>query len=169
MAQLKEKRWWQSKHGTDRTDIVEALKGLREMVENINKAPSVILTPFDTYRHRDPKEVQVVRVGEWELGYGVKPVGNPMDGFFVRSVFAKLHGGRLDEINKRERKQIVNALADGVLDPGQYAMVEFINDHTFCIRQPFAVMFQHERNMNIVTPTKELLLAAFDPSKVKDN
>jgi hypothetical protein len=159
-AATREKRWWEQRGPGLRQDVHDALAELRAYVENQGKG-SVILSHLDTYRQKELTAVQTTRVGEWELGYRVVTINND-EGFFMRTVFVKLHGGRLAEINKNERRQIIDALS-GALD--LYSAVEFepINATTFAVHQPFAVTFMHECNPNIVTPSKELILRQLSP------
>jgi hypothetical protein len=154
-------KWYHHKEEAIRGDIVDAISTLRHIVEN-QGTPKIALTHLNTYQQRDLTAVQTTRVGEWELGYSVKPVSD-VDGFFARTIFAMLHGGRFDELNKREQEQIIMALVKGGLDEGSGVRLEIISPSTFAIHQNFAVMFWKEGNPNLVVPSKELLNQAFDP------
>jgi hypothetical protein len=161
----RQKRWWQTKEEALRKDMVEALKGLRDYVDNINTTPSLILSVDSTFQEKVDRNIYSTKVQEWVLGYRVLPI-NRQHGFFLREVYAKVVDGRLDEINERERKQVVDALTS-VIDPWQEADVAFVSDSCLCVRQRFAVMFHHEGNPNIVTPSAELINASLDPAKQK--
>jgi hypothetical protein len=154
--------WYNHKAQTLRRDVHDALIALRDHVENINRAPSIILTPHSTLRFRDPGHIMTLTVGEWCIGYRIETL-NEQEGFFVRSVFVRLLGGRLTELNEREREQIIYAITESVMDRGTDLWLERISDSSFVIHQPFAVMYHHEKNPNIVVPSKELLNQAFDP------
>jgi hypothetical protein len=153
-------RWWHRKaNHTSRQDLHDALLALRQYVENQGK-PAITLAPIvGVARARELTDVATTRVQEWTLGYRVIPL-NDNEGFFLRSVFLKLHGGKLSEINKTEREQIIEAVASAALDDGAHTTIDVINDHTMVIHQPFAVMFWNERNPNILVPSKELLRQA---------
>lgn len=159
-----QERWWHTKQAALRSDICNALMALRAHVENLSAKSPIILSHLSTYTQRSLTAVHTTRVGEWELGYSVRPI-NEDEGFYLRSVFAKLHGGRLCEISGHERQQIIDGIAAGALDEGTTVDVEFINETTFVVRQPFAVMFWNELNPNLVTPTADLILSAFDPAR----
>jgi hypothetical protein len=165
-AAAREKRWWEQRGPGLRQDVHDALAALRAHAENQGSG-SVILSHLDTYRQKELTAVHTTRVGEWELGYRVVTLAND-EGFFMRTVFVKLHGGLLKEINETERRQIIDALS-GALD--LYSAVEFepINAATFAVHQPFAVTFMHECNPNIVTPSKELILRQLAPPAGVDN
>lgn len=150
-----EPRWWEEPEETLRKDIHDALVALRHHVENQSAQSSIILSTLDTYKQRELRKVHTTRVGEWEFGYQVKPL-DEIEGFFMRTIFAKLRGGKLDEINKRERSQVIDALTSGILDEGTQVWFEDIDDTTFAIRQPFAVMFWKEGNPNVLVPSQEL-------------
>jgi len=153
-------RWWEEPEVSLRKDIHDALVELRAHVENLGSKPSLIVNCFGVKTQRELTAVHTTRVKEWEFGYCVTPL-NESQGFYVRTLYVKLHGGKLDEINKDERRQIIDAITSGVLDEGSETHFEGISDTTFAIRQPFAVMFWNERNPNIVTPSKALLRNAF--------
>ena len=157
-------RWYHHKDETLRKDIHDALVALRQHAENAGSG-KVMLVTTDTYQERQLCKVHTTRVQEWELGYGIKPLLTH-HGFYMRSVFLRLHGGRLDEINSREQQQIIDAVCASVMDPGSPATVEFISPVSLVIRQPFAVTFWSEGNPNIVTPSARYLNRAFDPSRV---
>jgi hypothetical protein len=160
-------RWWHTKDETLRKDVFDALTALRQFVENQGNQV-ITLSHMDIYRQRELTSIQTTRVGEWTFGYRVMAT-DADQGFYIRSVFAKLHGGRLDELNKQEREQIIDAVANAVLDKGSEIRFEAISPIAFVIHQPFAVTFLNELNPNIVTPSKELILGAGDVKGIGDN
>lgn len=160
------KRWWHNKDELiPRKDITLALSALRAHVENIGKTPEISLSHLGTYRQRELRKLQTVRVGEWVFGYRVDPL-DESQGFYTRTLYIKLVGGLLHELNAAEWKQMMYAVSESAIDPGSKVWTEQVADDAICIRQPFAVTFLREGNPNIVTPSKELLLKAFDPCRV---
>ena len=158
-------RWYHQAETTLRKDIYDALVDLRHDVENQGSSPKLVLSGMSTYRQRQLTEVQTTQVQEWEFGYKVVPL-DYREGFFRRTLYVKLHGGLIAETNKGERSQIIQAIAAAILDEGTDTDFESVNPSTFAIHQNFAVMFWHEGNKNIVTPSKELILGSNNIPKI---
>jgi hypothetical protein len=140
-----------------RKDIHDALTALRDYAENQSSHPSLILINKTVYKQRELEAVHTTRVGEWEFGYRVMPL-NEEEGFFLRTVFMCLHGGRLGELSDSEVSQVIMSVASAVLDEGSQTNFEPISPSVMAIHQPFAVMFWREGNPNLVTPSKNLIL-----------
>jgi hypothetical protein len=159
------KRWWQRRKNGIRKDIENALLALRDHAENVNKTPQLILTVDSTYQYKNLNQIYTTKVQEWEIGYRIRGI-DELQGFYMRDVFARVLGGRLDEIGRVDRERVAEGLFS-ILDKQSEATIEFIDPSCFCIHQPFAVMHWTEKNANIVTPSAELILAAFDPARYK--
>jgi hypothetical protein len=161
-----EKWYKQAKQRPGRHDLTEAYRELRTIVETQGKPP-IVLSGMSVYKARELTTVQTMTVNEWVIGYQVKPL-DEHQGFYVRKAYAKLTGGHLHELSDDERSDIIMAIAEGALDQGLPTFAEFINTYTVAISQPFAVVFWHEGNPNIVTPSKKLLNDVFDPARYKN-
>lgn len=158
MAAKPKPAWTRLPENTLRKDIFDALISLRDHVENQGKKPSIILTPLSTYRQRELTEVQTACVGEWALGYSVKPL-NIQEGFYRRSVFARLHGGILGELKKSEFEHVMDGITYSVMDEGYPTYFEPISKVAFALHQNFSVMFLREGNPNVLVPSKGLILS----------
>lgn len=137
---------------TPNPDVVEALKDLRQTVENQGPGTSVRLIN-GIYRQKELNEVQTAQVPPWVFGYKVEPVGL---GLFLRTLFIKLPNEDILGIPKEEREPIMAAVYETLLDHGN-ELPDFKLIARDCIRltQQFAVVFWHEGNPNIVTPGKK--------------
>ena len=131
--------------------LAEALKGLRQEVENQGKGTRLVLIG-GIYRAPGLTDVKVLNYPPWEIGYKVEPV-DITQGFFKRTIYIKLKGEEILEVPTREFEPIMGAVTQELLDIGN-EIPTIGNIARDCIRitQQFAVVFWHEGNPNIVVP-----------------
>jgi len=149
---LKERKTNRYKGVSVNHDIAEALKELRQYVENQGTGKTRLVQGI--YQTNPLDEVQTTKVGAWEFGYQVKPTIDP--GLFERNIFIKLRGQKILEVPKREREPVLGAVFDAMIDKGnEWPEMALVTDDCIRIRQHFAIVYWNEFNPGIVTPGKK--------------
>ena len=134
-------------------ELKQVLEGLRDYVDNINKAPSMILKN-GVYKQRNKDAVQKTSWNGWEFGYQVLE----HKGFLLRKCFMKCKG-RWNELPEKEKNEVTTTALDAMFDK-QQGLPKFIQIAPDCmlIGQKFQVTYLHEKNPNLVRisnmPTK---------------
>jgi len=137
---------------TPKADVVEALRDLRQTVENQGSGTSVRLIN-GIYQQKALNEVQTAQVPPWVFGYKVEPSGL---GLFLRTLFIKLPNEDILGIPEKEREEIMAAVYETLIDEGnELPEVKLIARDCIRLTQQFAVVFWHEKNPGIVTPGKK--------------
>jgi len=131
-------------------DFKEGLEELRHRVENPNKLPSIHLVG-NVYKQREIREIQMLTFPPWEIGYQVLPVPD-MGGVFVRNIFFKLPGEKIDDLKDDDVDWIL-LHAKVLIDEGQGPpVIQKINFDCMKISQHFMPLLRVEKNPNIVVP-----------------
>jgi len=125
----------------------KAFEDLRNFVENINKAP-VMAVRNGIFQSLDKDKIYTHKVDEWEVGYGLKDLGEVMQ----RMICIKCDQ-KLSEVTEKEREPVVNGILDVFLDRG-VGMLDSaqISEYEIRFSQTFQPMFLVEKNPNIVVP-----------------
>lgn len=133
-------------------DLCEALRELREFVENQGTGRSVLVN--GVYRTRSVDTVFTTEVFKpWVIGYQVKEIPI-MPGFFERYIYVKHKDCKnILDIPEAELEPIYGAIYNSLIDPGaEFPEFEQAARDTVRMRQRFSVVFWHEGNPNIRVP-----------------
>ena len=131
-------------------DFKEGLEELRHRVENPNALPSIHLVGSN-YRQRDIRQTQTLKFPPWEIGYQVLQMPD-MGGVFVRNIFFKLPGEKIDDL-KNDDVDWILLHAKVLMDEGQGPpVIDKINTDCMKISQYFMPLLRMEKNPNILVP-----------------
>jgi len=134
-------------------ELKEVLGGLRNYVDNINKAPQMIFKD-GVYRQRDKDSVQKTSWGGWEFGYQIIEHKE----YLLRKCFMKCKG-LWDELPKKEKEKVTFTVLETMMDKQQDLPVFIkIAPDCMCVGQKFQVQYLYEKSPGLVSisnmPTK---------------
>lgn len=127
--------------------LAEGLKELRFKVENINKAPKLVLRGRI---YKGQPDIQTLFYDNWLFGYKIE------DGVIMkRKLFIKVKDYRFDEIPEEQKDPIMTLCFDIFFDQGQgLPDVEPISESAILIWQLFQPGYWYERSPGVVVPGK---------------
>lgn len=132
--------------GAVNKELYEVLTALRQYVDNINKAPSTVLSN-GVYRQRNKDDLQKTSWNGWEFGYGVEEY----KGYLVRKCFIKCQGF-WNELPEKEKDEITLTVMEAMFDKQQDLPVFVpVASDCMCIGQKFQVTYLKEKNPNLVS------------------
>jgi hypothetical protein len=141
--------------------MVDALESLRDRVDNYNQFPSLISNPGETIKELKPDDFRWVM---WEntlkFGYRMTFVNVQQSDYMLRVIITIMKPpDTFDDMSKREFKELMTSIAEVFFVQGAGEITNMFDDDNrlMMLSQMVPVMFQHEGNPNIVTPTKELI------------
>ena len=126
--------------------LKEVLDGLRNYVDNINKAPQLIFAN-GVYKQRDKGAVQKTSWNGWEFGYQIIE----HKGYLLRKCFMKCKG-LWDELPKKRKDEVTFTVLEAMMDEQQDLPVFIkITPNCMVIGQKFQVMYLYEKNPKLVS------------------
>jgi len=126
----------------------DRLEGLRDFVDNINRAP-VIALRRGIYQGINKDQVFTTRFDGFEIGYHLEDMGTMMR----KTVYIKLPGEDIGEIPEGQIEPVCNTVMDIFIDRGQAPpTVGRCAKDCIQIIQVFVPLTMFEKNPGIVVP-----------------
>ncbi len=122
-------------------DLYLVLIDLRNYVDNINKAPSMVFNK-GIYRQRNKDDIQKTKWSWWEFGYQLEEY----KGYMVRKCFIKCKGLWAD-LDEDEKNMVTSTVLEAMMDK-QQDLPTFIPvaSDCMCIGQKFQVTYLKEKS-----------------------
>jgi hypothetical protein len=133
--------------------LVEALESLRDRVDNFNQFPKLIKNENRVLEELKPDQFRWIDWEGYRFGYQMEILNVVGSDFMLRKVIVTVKGWRLDDLNDDDRQQLIGSISKVFFIPGgELPDIHSIDKSTMMFYQFIPIMFQYEKNPNIITP-----------------